>query len=77
VQELDEICRLLGSEPVEIIRSKDRLFRQLGLSKDDQRSRREWLEILAENSALLERPIVVRGDRAVIARPPERLLDLF
>lgn len=77
IQELDRICRMLGSEPLEITRTKDRLFRQLGLSKDDPRSREDWLEILAENPALIERPIVVRGDRAVIARPPERLLELF
>ena len=76
-EELDAICRMLGVEPTAIIRVKDKLFGELGLTLTDERPRQEWLEILAANPRLIERPIVVRGDRAVIGRPPETVLDLF
>ena len=75
--ELDRICRLLGVEPTALLRTKDRRFEELELSVDDDRSREEWLGLIAENPTLLERPIVVKGQRAVIGRPPERVLDLL
>lgn len=68
---------MLDVEPTGIIRTKDRLFGELGLTLADERSPEGWLEILAANPRLLERPIVVRGERAVIGRPPETVLDLF
>lgn len=77
LEELGRICDLLGVEPQALVRSKEKLFRELGLSLTDDRSRQEWLRILADNPRLIERPIVVRGDRAVIGRPPENVLDLL
>ena len=76
-EELDRICRLLGVEPTALLRTKERRYKELGLTLDDDRSREEWLEIIAENPPLLERPIIVKGKRAVIGRPPERVLDLL
>lgn len=77
VRELDRLCTLLGVEPLGIFRTKDALFRELGLSVADERSRGEWLEILAAHPRLLERPIVVVGEQAVIGRPIENVLDLL
>ena len=37
----------------------------------------EWLDAMAEHPILIERPIVVRGDRAVVGRPPEKVLELL
>lgn len=76
VEELDTLCNLLDVEPVEIVRTREGLFRELGLSTSDDRSRTEWLEILAAHPRLLQRPVAVRGDRAVIARPPATVLEL-
>ncbi len=67
----------MGVEPQAIFRTQDKLFRELGLSVDDDRPRQEWLEILAANPRLLERPIAVDGERAVIGRPPEAVLELL
>lgn len=75
--ELDQICKALGVEPLEIIRLKDKKFKELGVSKDDQRSRSEWLELMAENPAIIERPIVVNGDKAVMGRPPEAVRSVI
>ncbi|MFP4561300.1 MAG: arsenate reductase (glutaredoxin) [Thiohalorhabdus sp.] len=70
-EELDRICTMLGKGPLEITRTQEKLFKELGLSKQDDRSREEWLRILTENPKLIERPIVVHGERAAIGRPPE------
>ncbi len=74
---LEELCRLLAKEPLEVMRIKEARFRELGLSKSDQRGRKEWLELIHHNPMLLERPIVVRGKRAVIGRPPENVSSLL
>lgn len=77
VEALDTVCRALGVEPTAIVRSREARFAELGLSLDDERSRAGWLAILHENPVLIERPIVVRGKRAAIGRPPENVLQLF
>ncbi len=76
VRELDRLCRLLGMEPADLIRRKEPLFRELGL-KDKKLTRQEALKILAEHPKLLERPIVVEGNRAVLGRPPENVKALL
>lgn len=76
VQELDRLLGLLGLQPREVMRTKDDLYEELGLAGKEL-SREEGLRLLAEHPALLERPIVVKGDKAVVARPPERVRDLL
>lgn len=77
VAELDRICSDLGLEPQELIRVGEPRFRELGLSMTDRRSRRQWLQILHDDPILIERPIVVKGKRAVIGRPPEKVLEIL
>ncbi len=77
VEELDTICRRLGREPLDLIRHKERRFGELGLSRSDERSRAEWLSIMVEDPVLIERPIVVHGDQAVVGRPPENVLAII
>ena len=77
VGELVEICSKLGKEPPEWIRTGESIFKELGLSRNDERSREEWLKILVENPILIERPIVVHGGEAVLGRPPENVLELL
>jgi arsenate reductase len=75
-EELDALLTKLGLEPVEVMRKQDDLFKELGLVGKTL-SREEGLRLLAEHPALLERPIVVRGDKAVVARPPERVSEVL
>ena len=77
VPELDCLAAALGLEPLQFMRVKDPLFLELGLSLEDQRSRQEWLRLLAEHPTLIERPILVVGDRARLGRPPEAILELL
>jgi len=74
---LDALCRKLGIEPQALVRYKEPRARELGLGPKDSRPRAEWLRLLAENPLLIERPIVVRGARARLGRPPEAVRDLL
>ena len=74
VGELEVLMVRLGIEdPREMMRIGEDLYRELGL--DDAPADR-LLAAIAAHPILLERPIFVLGNRAVIARPPERLLEL-
>jgi arsenate reductase len=74
---LDALLRALGKEPLEVMRTKEARFKELGLSKKDDRTRSEWIKIITENPILLERPIVVHDGKVAIGRPPENVLDIL
>lgn len=73
--ELRALLQKLGMKPSEIVRRGEDAFKEnyAGTSLDDE----QWLDALITHPALIERPIVVRGDRAVIGRPPEKVLELL
>ncbi|NMI01279.1 arsenate reductase (glutaredoxin) [Pseudonocardia acidicola] len=72
---LEDVLRRLGTDdPRVITRTGEAGYRELGLADAD---RDTLLDALAANPILIERPIVLIGDRAVVARPPERLLELL
>ena len=74
--ELDAVLKKLDLEPAAIVRTGEDRYAELGL-KGKALSRAEWLKTLAANPILIERPIVVVGEKAVVGRPPERVKDLL
>lgn len=73
--ELERVLALVGSDdPRAIMRTKEPAYAELGLAAA---SADELLDAMATRPELIERPIVIRGDRAVVARPPELLLSLL
>lgn len=75
VDQLRELMKLLGiDDPREMMRTGEPAYAELGLA---DASGDELLEAITQKPMLLERPIFVRGDRAVIARPAERVLELL
>lgn len=73
--EIERVCGLLGIEdPRSMMRTGDDLYRELALA---DATPEQLIDAMVDHPALIERPIVIRGDRAVIARPPERLLELL
>jgi len=76
-EELRGICDKLGVSALDITRTKEKTFSELGLFAGDHRSEAEWLRILSENPVLIERPIVLLDGRAAVGRPPENVLSLL
>lgn len=74
--ELTEILDKLGLQAEQIVRKGEALFTELGLN-DRTLSNEEWIEVLAQNPRLIERPIVVSGNKAAIGRPIERVIDIL
>lgn len=73
--EIERVMAMLGiGDPREMIRAKEPVYEELGLAHAD---RDGLINAMVEHPILIQRPIVIVGDRAVIARPPERLLDLL
>ena len=74
-EELERVMALLGiDDPRLMMREKEPVYAALGLAGAD---RDTLLEAMVAHPILIQRPIVIVGERAVIARPPERLLDLL
>ena len=73
--ELRRIVTILGVRPIDIVRRGEPQYKALGLS--DSTPDDKVLQAMAENPILIERPIVVRGNRAVIGRPPETVRELL
>jgi len=76
-QTLESLCSMLCLKPFELIRTGEVLFKELGLNKHDLLSDDEWLAILVDHPKLIERPIIQVGNKAVIGRPPENVLNLI
>lgn len=74
--EIDRLLMLLGMEPRQLIRRGEEVYKQLGLD-DPGLSRAALIEAMATQPILIERPIAVRGTRAVLGRPPEKVLALL
>ncbi|MBK0326542.1 arsenate reductase (glutaredoxin) [Rhodobacteraceae bacterium F11138] len=77
--ELGEIARAraaLGNPAaIDMMRPAEKLFRELGLSKTDDDA--VLMQAMADHPILIERPLAISGDRAVIGRPPEKVLELL
>lgn len=74
-QELREILKKLQIKPVELIRQGEAIFKEKFSGKN--LSDDAWLEAMLQYPVLIERPIVIRGNRAVIARPAEKVRDIL
>ena len=74
-EELKEVLDKLKMSPEDIIRKGEKLFKEVYAGQ--HLTQDQWLQVLVENPILIERPIVVNGDRAVIGRPPENVLTIL
>ena len=72
-QQLKEIIKMLGIKPEELVRKKEPLYKEKYEGKKITGA--QWIKILNQNPILIERPIIVNGDKAIIGRPVERIVE--
>ncbi len=74
-EELKIIIKKLGIKPIDLVRQKEKIwadnFKNITLSDD------EIIQTMILNPILIERPIVINGDKAIIARPLEKIMTIF
>ena len=74
-EHLISTIQILSIPVIELMRTNERIFRALGLSRTSDEE--ILIQAMLENPILIERPILVLGKQAVIGRPPERVLELI
>ena len=76
VEVLGTLVDMLGCEPIDIVRKGEALYKELGFHERNP-SRKELLEAMVKHPTLIERPIVVKGKKAIMGRPPENVRELM
>ena len=74
-QELKEIIKKLGITPIQLVRKNEKIWKEQ--FKNKELSDNQLIEILIEHPKLIERPIVLKDDKAVLGRPPENILEIL
>lgn len=74
-EELKEVLEKLGITAEELVRKQEGIFKEL--YKGKQMTDEDYFQAILEHPRLMERPVVIAGDRAIIGRPPENVRQLF
>lgn len=72
---LKKILKMLGLKPEQLLRKGEKVYKDN--YKGKELSDTEWIDAMIQHPKLIERPIVINGDKAVIGRPPTNVLDLI
>ena len=75
-KKLTELLRKMNLKPRDLLRKSEAIYKELGLA-EDKFSDTELIGLMIEHPDLLQRPIVERGDRAVLGRPTENVKELL
>ena len=74
-EDIERVLQMLGTDdPRSILRTGEDAYKELGLASA---SRDQLLDAMVANPILIERPIIIRGDKAVVGRPPEKVLEIL
>ena len=73
--ELHQILNLLNIAAIELIRKNESIYKEK--YKKRNFSNDEWIDIICNNPILMERPIIIKDNQALIGRPPEKVLNLL
>ena len=72
---IKDIIKLLGIKPIDLVRKNEVIWKEK--FKNKTLTDTEIINVMAENPKLIERPIIINGNKAVIGRPPELILDII
>ena len=73
-RQLSQVMKMMNIKPTDLIRKQEKVFKENFKGKDF--SDHEWITIMVNNPILIERPVVIDKNRAVIGRPPENVDSL-
>ena len=71
-----KVLKLLNMKPRDVMRSQEKVYKENDLDNQSFTDS-ELIEVMLKNPKLIERPIVINGQKAIIARPPEKLLEIL
>ncbi len=73
-EDIKKLLAMIGAKPRDIMRTKEAIYKELGLKnvEDDEK----LIEAMVEHHKLIERPIVIKEGKAIIGRPPSKVLEL-
>jgi len=74
-KELSDIIELLGIKPIDLVRKNESIWKEN--YKNKQLSDNETITAMVENPKLIERPIVVNNNKAIVGRPPENIKKII
>lgn len=73
---IKDLLKKMGISAAELLRTKEDIYKQLGLAKKDLGSE-EIMDLMVKHPDLIQRPIVEKGSKAILARPAERLKEIL
>lgn len=73
---LKTLLKKMNMRPSELLRKNENAYKELDI-KNKMYSEEEILNLMIKNPELVQRPIIEKGDRAILARPPEKVRELF
>ena len=68
-KEIEDLLEKLGMKAFELVRKEEKLYKEEFRGKE--LSEQEWIAIMTDNPKLIQRPVVVKGKKAIVGRPPE------
>lgn len=74
-KQLKDLLKKLGLKAEELLRKKEPLF--VEKYKTKKLSEAEWVKVMCKNPVLIERPIAIEGNKAIIGRPAERIIEIL
>ena len=74
--DFERFLDLLPNPPADLVR-KDKRFKELGLDENQYATREAVIAVLLEHPELMQRPVIIKGQKAVLARPSEKVLEVL
>jgi arsenate reductase (glutaredoxin) len=72
--QLKSLLKKMDMTPIELLRKNEQAFKMLNIK---EYSEEQILDLMLKNNDLIQRPIIEKGNKAILARPPEKIFELF